>query len=83
MKKKSNRGANNDLLPEYDFRTLPVVARGPGRKRRSSAAGTNIVVIDPKVRDVFPDDDAVNQALRALAPVLRKQRKAVPKRRIA
>jgi len=41
------------------------------------------VVIDPQVLDVFPDSDAVNQTLRALAPVLRQQRRVATKRRTA
>ncbi len=36
--------------------------------------GTNVVWLDPSVMDVFPDSDAVNEALRALAPVLRRRR---------
>jgi hypothetical protein len=39
------------------------------------AEGANVVVIGPEVLDVFPDGRAVNEALRALAPVLRQQRK--------
>ena len=38
-------------------------------------AGTNVMVIDPEVLDVFPDSKAVNEALRALAPVLRKAKR--------
>ena len=38
------------------------------------AQGTNIVAVDPEVRDVFPNSGAVNDALRALAPLLREQR---------
>jgi len=37
--------------------------------------GTNVVVIDPKVLDVFPDGKSVNETLRALAPVIRQQRR--------
>ena len=39
------------------------------------AEGTNVVVIAPDVLDVFPDGRSVNEALRALEPMLRKQRK--------
>lgn len=55
---------------QYDFSKA---VRGATHARY--AAGSNIVVIDPKVLDVFPDGRAVNEALRALAPVLRRQRK--------
>jgi len=76
MKKKassrSKRGsADRDTMRrEYDFsRTV----RGVTAARY--AEGANVVVVDPEVLDVFPDGTAVNEALRALAPVLRKQRK--------
>ena len=66
------------MRPEYDF-SKPVRGAVAARFRE----GTNIVVIDPEVRDVFPDSNAVNEALRALAPVLRRQRKGSSKRRSA
>ncbi len=72
MKKKSGRrNRNNDrdtMRPEYDFSHAvrdATVAR--------FAKGANVVVIDPTVLDVFPDGRRVNQALRALAPVLREK----------
>ena len=73
MKKKSSRG-NRDrdrdtLRAEYDFSSA---VRGATASRYRE--GANIVVIDPSVLDVFPDGRRVNQALRALAPVLREQR---------
>ena len=36
MRKKSNRAVQDELRPEYDFRSLRVVARGPGRIRLKS-----------------------------------------------
>jgi hypothetical protein len=44
------------------------------------AGGANVVVIDPQLLDVFPDGAAVNETLRAMAPVLRPRR-AVRRRR--
>ena len=59
------------LRPEYDF------SKGVrGATAARYAQGTNIVVVDPDVRDVFPDSAAVNDALRALAPVIRRERKS-------
>ena len=64
------RFADRDTLrPEYDF---TVAVRGLTVARY--AQGTNIVAVDPDVRDVFPDSRSVNDALRALAPLLREQR---------
>jgi hypothetical protein len=57
------------MRKEYDFSGA---VRGVTATRY--AQGANVVVIDPEVLDVFPDSLAVNEALRALAPVLRRQR---------
>jgi hypothetical protein len=79
MKKKASRGnrtSDRDTMrPEYDF---SAAVRGVTAARY--AAGANIAVIDPEVLDVFPDAATVNQALRALAPVLRQQRRVAAKR---
>ena len=59
------------MRPEYDF--------SKGRRGVTAARyreGTNVVVLDPSVMDVFPDSAAVNEALRALAPVLRRRKDA-------
>lgn len=81
MRKKAmprNQKSERDTMrPEYDFSKG---VRGVTAARY--AQGTNVVVIDPQVLDVFPNSAAVNQALRALAPVLRQQR-AAGKRRTA
>ena len=79
MKKESSQGRNRDrdtMRPEYDFSKA---VRGATAARY--AQGANIAVIDPDVLDVFPDGKAVNEALRALAPVLRQQRRPVTRRR--
>ncbi len=81
MRKASrhNRGNDRDTMrPEYDF---SAAVRGVTAARY--AEGANIAVIDPEVLDVFPDGTTVNQALRALAPLLRGQRHATTKRRSA
>jgi len=57
------------MRPEYDFSDG---IRGVTAARY--AAGTKSVVIDPDVLDVLPDGVAVNEALCALAPVLRHRR---------
>jgi hypothetical protein len=66
------------MRPEYDFSSG---VRGVNAVRY--AQGANIAVIDPEVLDVFPDGATVNQALRALAPVLRQQRVPGRKRKSA
>lgn len=59
-----------DLLEEYDF------SKGiQGKYAKRYAEGTNVVVIDPDVARVFPDHDSVNQALRSLVEIIRRQKK--------
>jgi len=80
-RKNSRRRGNRDrdtMRPEYDFSQA---VRGVTAARY--AQGTNIVAIDPEVLDVFPDGDAVNETLRALAPVMRKRGRSVRRRRSA
>lgn len=59
-----------DMLDEYDF------SKGvQGKYAKRYAEGTNVVVIDPDVAKIFPDHDSVNQALRSLAEIIRRQKK--------
>ena len=54
------------MRPEYDFSEAK-----RGVTARRYAEGANVVVVSPEVLDVFPDGAAVNEALQALAPLLR------------
>jgi hypothetical protein len=58
---------DDNLLPEYDFTQLTVVARGQGRKR-----STITVQLEPDVATVFPDSGAVNEALRLLMRLIKQ-----------
>lgn len=59
-----------DMLEEYDF------SKGvQGKYAKRYSEGTNVVVIEPDVAEIFPDHDSVNQALRSLAEIVRRQRK--------
>jgi len=82
MKRKARRRSaavdRDTMRPEYDFSRA---VRGVTVARY--AEGANVVVIDPEVLDVFPDGSSVNQALRALAPVIRQGRRAARRRRSA
>ena len=73
MKTRSEGMAEDEdtMRPEYDFSQG---MRGVTAQRY--AQGANVVVLSPDVLDVFPDGAAVNEALRALAPVLRRSRAA-------
>ena len=71
---RSDSSERDTLRPEYDFSKA---ARG--RTAARYAEGTNVVVVGRDVLDVFPDGIAVNEALRALAPVIRRRRKMAKK----
>ena len=65
MRKKSSGKIDDELRPEFDFRALRVVARGPGRKRPHERT----VRLAPDVAETFPDSQSVNEALRFLIRV--------------
>ena len=70
MKKKGPPDTGREMREEYDF-------KGGVRGKYASrfAEGSNIVVLDPDVADVFGDAKAVNDALRVLAKSVRKKGK--------
>ena len=59
------------MRPEYDFSQLEGRVRGKYVERYR--AGTNLVLLDPDVAAAFPDAKALNDALRTLIEVARKQ----------
>jgi hypothetical protein len=59
----------DDMLDDYSFLDWSKAERGKYAKRY--AEGTNVVLIEPDLADVFPNADSVNRALRALAEVIR------------
>ncbi len=65
--KKVEPDINNELRPEYDLRSLRVRKLGPGRK---SFGG--VVRLEPDVAEVFPDAEAVNEALRFLIRITKE-----------
>ncbi len=65
-KKRSER----PMRKEYDFRDAVV-----GKYARRYAEGTNMVLLDPDVADMFPDSKSVNDALRSLVRIANKQSK--------
>lgn len=64
MKDNSTKKDTDDyeLRPEYDLSQMTVLPRG--RYAAGRRSGRNVIVLDPEIADAFPDDDAVNQALR-------------------
>ncbi|MFZ1239526.1 MAG: hypothetical protein WAV66_09275 [Anaerolineae bacterium] len=54
---------DDELRPEYDLRTL-LKGGVRGKYVARYRAGTNLVLLDPDVARAFPDEAAVNEALR-------------------
>ncbi len=71
MKKEVENETEDDLRPEYDFAQMKGGVRGKYVERYRQ--GTNLVLLDPDVAQAFPDDEAVNQALRMLIQVAQRQ----------
>jgi hypothetical protein len=70
MKKKTDKNSD-EMRPEYDLRKLKFVGRGIYADRYRS--GTNLVLLEPDVREAFPDDESVNEALRVIAKAAKRQ----------
>jgi hypothetical protein len=56
--------ASDELRPEYKLEDLGVGVRG--KYFEEYRKGTNLVLLSPDVADVFPTEEAVNEALRSL-----------------
>ncbi len=57
-----------EMLEEYDF------SGGiRGKYSKEYTEGTNVIAIDSDVIQFFPDHDSVNEALRSLLPILKRQ----------
>jgi hypothetical protein len=67
MKRSKNIGRS-----EYDFAAMQGGVRGKYTKRYSE--GTNIVLLEPDIAEAFPNDAAVNQALRGVLNTARAVR---------
>jgi hypothetical protein len=71
MKRKVKVEEEDDLRPEYDLSKLKGGVRGKYVQRYKE--GTNLVLLEPDVAEVFPDDESVNRALRLLMEISEKQ----------
>ncbi len=58
----------DEMREHYDF-----TGGVRGKYAARYAEGVNLVRLDPDVAALFPDDAAVNEALRALAAIARRQ----------
>jgi hypothetical protein len=65
MKKNSIKKQDDyDLREEYDLSKMTILPKGRFDPQRR--IGKNIVVLEPDVAKAFPNDEAVNEALRLL-----------------
>ena len=63
MNEKSKDDKSDDLRPEYDLREL-LKDGVQGKYADRFQEGTNLVLLDSDVMETFPNDKAVNEALR-------------------
>jgi hypothetical protein len=65
MKKNSiKRQDDYELREEYDLSEMSILPKGRFDPKRR--IGRNIVVLEPEIAKAFPNDEAVNEALRLI-----------------
>ena len=67
MKKKTE--LNDELRPEYDMKSL-LKDGVPGKYAARYRAGTNLVLLEPEVAKAFPNEKAVNEALKLVMKLM-------------
>ena len=77
--KKTKSELNDWLRPEYKRSDFGKLERGKYAKRIRES--TNVVVLDPRVAKAFPNDEAVNKALRGLIGLNRSPARSRSKRK--
>ena len=71
MNEENTKIPEDEMRPEYDLSQLKGRVRGKYVERYR--AGTNLVRLESEVQAVFPDAEAVNEALRMLMKVAHRQ----------
>ena len=67
MNKAPAQPEDDEMLEEYDF------SNGVrGKYAQRYAAGTNVIILDPDLVELFPNSEAVNEALRLLVRLARQ-----------
>lgn len=74
MKKKTPE-MNDELRPEYDLKSL-LKSGVRGKYAKKYREGTNLVLLDPEVARAFPNEKAVNDALRLVIELNKVQTQA-------
>ena len=76
MKKKTE--LNDELRPEYDMKSL-LKGGVRGKYAARYRAGTNLVLLEPEVARAFPNEKAVNDALKLVMKLKQVQENAAAK----
>ena len=76
--KKAKPSKRDELRPEYKRSDFGKMIRGKYASRISAA--TNVVVLGPEVAEAFPNDEAVNDALRSLVNLAKASTRPTPMR---
>ena len=71
MSENKLKNTEDEMRSEYDLSQLKGKVRGKYFERYR--AGTNLVLLESDVQAAFPDAEAVNEALRMLMKVARRQ----------
>ena len=73
MKKRSEQ--KDELRPEYNMKSL-LKGGVRGKYAARYRAGTNLVLLEPEVAKAFPNDKAVNEALKLVMKLKQVQENA-------
>ena len=73
MKKKTE--LNDELRPEYDMKSL-LKGGVRGKYAARYREGTNLVLLEPEVAKAFPNEKAVNEALKLVIKLKQVQENA-------
>ncbi len=73
MKKQTDR--KDELRPAYDMKAL-LKGGVRGKYAARYQAGTNLVLLEPEVAKAFPNDKAVNEALKLVMKLKQVQENA-------
>jgi len=73
MKKKTE--INDELRPEYDMKSL-LKGGVRGKYAARYREGTNLVLLEPEVAKAFPNEKAVNEALKLVIKLRQVQENA-------
>jgi hypothetical protein len=68
MSQSNNQEAEEEMREEYDFS-----GGVRGKYYKQYMEGTNVVLLEPDVAEVFRDSESVNQALRVLINIAKNQ----------